>query len=244
MKRCFAMLLLVFILFGTSSCGILKQDTQEVKVIPKPDNGENVSKNPAGTTGKQEATKPLDGSLDDKQQSLKTSTENYIRDTIKARADEALKLIKLQDMAKLSQLVHPDKGVRFSPYGHVDTKTDLVFSAGQIKNIVSDKKVYNWGSFDGSGQPIELTFDEYYRKFIYDKDFANAKDIGYNKILGKGNTANNSFEVYPNSIIVEYHFPGFDQKYQGMDWRSLRLVFEKKGADWYIVGIIHDQWTI
>jgi (p)ppGpp synthase/HD superfamily hydrolase len=29
-----------------------------------------------------------------------------------------------------------------------------------------------------------------------------------------------------------------------MDWRSLRLVFEKKDDIWYIVGIIHDQWTI
>jgi (p)ppGpp synthase/HD superfamily hydrolase len=29
-----------------------------------------------------------------------------------------------------------------------------------------------------------------------------------------------------------------------MDWRSLRLVFEKKNDIWYLVGIIHDQWTI
>jgi UDP-N-acetyl-2-amino-2-deoxyglucuronate dehydrogenase len=31
---------------------------------------------------------------------------------------------------------------------------------------------------------------------------------------------------------------------EGMDWRSLRLVFEKKNDIWYLVGIIHDQWTI
>jgi hypothetical protein len=37
---------------------------------------------------------------------------------------------------------------------------------------------------------------------------------------------------------------GFDPEYEGMDWRSLRLVFEKKNDIWYLVGIIHDQWTI
>jgi hypothetical protein len=29
-----------------------------------------------------------------------------------------------------------------------------------------------------------------------------------------------------------------------MDWRSLRLVFEEQGGSWYLVGIVHDQWTI
>jgi (p)ppGpp synthase/HD superfamily hydrolase len=44
--------------------------------------------------------------------------------------------------------------------------------------------------------------------------------------------------------MVEYHFSGFDPKYEGMDWRSLRLVFEEKDNIWHLVGIIHDQWTI
>ncbi len=29
-----------------------------------------------------------------------------------------------------------------------------------------------------------------------------------------------------------------------MDWCSLRLVFEKWGAQYYLVGVVHDQWTI
>jgi len=43
---------------------------------------------------------------------------------------------------------------------------------------------------------------------------------------------------------VEYHFPGIDPQYGGLDWRSLRLVFQQSGGEWYLVGIIHDQWTI
>jgi hypothetical protein len=119
-----------------------------------------------------------------------------------------------------------------------------IFPASQVLNFLPDKKVYTWGIYDGSGLPINLTSAEYYNKFIYDVDFINAPEISYNRIIGKGSTINNAFEVYPNTIIVEYHFSGFDPKYEGMDWRSLRLVFEEKDIVWYLIGIIHDQWTI
>jgi hypothetical protein len=29
-----------------------------------------------------------------------------------------------------------------------------------------------------------------------------------------------------------------------MDWRSLRLFLEQKDGTWYLVGIVHGQWTI
>ena len=62
--------------------------------------------------------------------------------------------------------------------------------------------------------------------------------------MGQGNTLINSSEIYKDAIIIEYHFSGFDPQYEGMDWRSLRLAFEKVNDIWYLVGIIHDQWTI
>ncbi|AZV43291.1 hypothetical protein BAOM_2682 [Peribacillus asahii] len=69
------------------------------------------------------------------------------------------------------------------------------------------------------------------------------KKVGYNQTIGKGNTVNNIRKVYPNSIVVEYYFGG-TKKYSGMDWSSLKLVYEKKGSTWYLVGIVHDEWTI
>jgi len=165
-------------------------------------------------------------------------------ENINETAREAINALKDKDMEKISKLVHPEKGVRFSPYAFVDVKNDLVFSAADVKGLFSDTTIYTWGSYDGTGDPIELTFEGYYKKFIYDADFANAEQVGYNEILGKGNTIENSAEVYKDSVVVEYHFSGIDPKYEGMDWRSLRIVFEKFEDAWYIVGIIHDQWTI
>jgi hypothetical protein len=182
--------------------------------------------------------------LDDKGDVLQSDTEEYIKSIIEKRATDVLTAIKNYDMKKLAGAVHPDKGVRFSPYAHVDVDRNLVFTAEEVKKLAADSTPYLWGYYDGSGEPITLKFSDYRKKFIYDVDFINAEQVGYNKTLGLGNSVNNSFEVYKNSIIVEYHFSGFDPEYAGMDWRSLRLVFEKKNDIWYLVGIIHDQWTI
>ena len=55
---------------------------------------------------------------------------------------------------------------------------------------------------------------------------------------------NNVRAIYPKSIVVEYYYDGFDPQYEGMDWQSLRLVFESEADRWVLVGIIHDEWTI
>jgi hypothetical protein len=162
---------------------------------------------------------------------------------IELRAKQVIAAIKTKNMSKLAVFVHPTKGLRFSPYSYINTKEDSIFKATQLKNLLASRKHYLWGTFDGSGEPIRMTFANYYKRFIYDKDFANAPVIGYNEIARQGNSTNNLGEIYPNSIFVEYHFSG-TEKNSGMDWRSLRLVFEKKGGAWFLVGIIHDQWTI
>ena len=162
------------------------------------------------------------------------------------RSRAAILAIKKGDWGAFSTMVHPDKGVRFSPYAYVRTQKDgdLVLTAERLKKGFSDESKYTWGSYDGTGDQIRLTIEEYYRKFIYDLDFTEAPKVAQNQILGRGNTLNNLREAYPGAPFVEYHFPGLDPKYQGMDWRSLRLVFEQKDGVWYVVGIIHDQWTI
>jgi hypothetical protein len=143
------------------------------------------------------------------------------------RADETVKAIKNKDFAKLSSIAHPDKGIRFSPYAYVE-KEQKVFTSQQVKALANDKKSYLWGGYDGTGDPINLTFAEYYKRFIYRHDYANVKQVGYNQILSGGNTIDNSVEFYgKNAIVVEYYSPDTDIN-KGYDWGSLRLIFEEK----------------
>jgi len=228
-----------------SDTGKIGDDTTEkANAIEKQDTNNTTTPNTGKSVGKNTNTAVQNSDLDDKADVLQADTQEYIKSIIEERAMSVLKAIKNYDIDKLADAVHPDKGVRFSPYGYVDVENNLVFTAEEVKKLADDPKKYLWGYYDGSGEPISLSFSDYHKKFIYDVDFVNAEEIGYNKTLGHGNSLNNSFEVYKNSIIVEYYFSGFDPQYEGMDWRSLRLVFEKKNDIWYLVGIIHDQWTI
>jgi hypothetical protein len=167
--------------------------------------------------------------------------------TIARRARQVLLFLKSRNVAGLSTFVHPRKGLRFSPYHSVNLQKggDRVFTRNQVKSLLADKKRYRWGEDDGSGDPIRLTFAGYQRKFVYDHDYLRAPDVTYNSAsLSSGNLINNIRESYPAAIIVEYHFPGFEEKYGGMDWTSLWLVFEKQGSEWYLVGLVHGEWTI
>jgi hypothetical protein len=166
---------------------------------------------------------------------------------ISSRAKQAILALKSRDQVKLAELVHPRKGLRFSPYQSVTLGKhgDLVFSRVQVKTLLTNSKRYLWGEEDGSGDPIRLTFAAYLRTYVYDHDYSKAKDVAFNgEHLSQGTLINNLRETYPSAIIVEYHFPGFEEKYGGMDWKSLWLVFEKQGTRWYLVGIAHGEWTI
>ena len=170
-------------------------------------------------------------------------------EAVAARAAQAILALKGKDLQILAGWVHPDQGVRFSPYTYVRAAPgsaggqDLVFTAAQVRGLWSDPTVYNWGTAAGSGEPIELTFRDYYEQYVYDVDFARPDVLGLGETVGTGNTINNIGEVYPEAIPVEYHFEGFDPQYAGMDWRSLRLVLEEAAGTWYLVGIVHDEWT-
>jgi len=166
------------------------------------------------------------------------------------RATAIIQAIAARDLTALSQFVHPQEGVRFSPYPYVMTglegegQANLVFSADELSDLADDPTVYQWGILNGSGAPIEITFDAYWQRFVYDADFARPQVIGYGEAVGRGNTINNIPQVYPQGVMIEYHFRNFDPDYEGLDWRSLRLVIEEYEGDWYLVGIVHAEWTI
>lgn len=165
--------------------------------------------------------------------------------TVTEAATTVMKSLKNKNMSQLAAWVHPEKGLRFSPYAYVDTTTDLVFTRDEVEGLMNDSTQRIWRTFVGSGDLIELTFADYYKRFVYDEDFIQMAEIAVNKGLGQGAMINNLHEVYPAEQydFVEYHIAGIDPSVEGMDWRSLRLVFEKIGEDRALVGIIHDQWT-
>ena len=155
-----------------------------------------------------------------------------------------LTLLKNKNYSAFANYIHPVEGIRFSPYGFVDTAHDMKLSKQKFINQVREQDMVIWGKFDGTGDPIQMTLNNYMQRFVYDVDFVKPEKRSVNEIIGSGNSLNNLQLVYKNCDFTESNFSGFDKKYAGMDWRSLRLVFKVRGRKFFLVGIVHDEWTI
>ena len=158
-----------------------------------------------------------------------TASGNAVRDALAAH-----------DMHRFAAFVHPTRGVRFSPYAYVDAKADVVLHANEIEPAFASNAKRTWGSFDGSGEPIVLTFRAYLARFVAFSELAHLAPR-LNASAASGNTVNNQADVYGSTPYVEYYYAG---KSDGMGWEALRIVFEPVNGKLFVVGVVHDVWTI
>lgn len=160
-------------------------------------------------------------------------------------ADSVVLAIADRDWPALAAMVHPDHGLRLSPYGFVDTTVTQRLTAAQVAVLGSDATEHRWGTADGTGDPLTFTFDEYYRRFLYDKNYTEGQRGDPGELINTGNSLINMDDVFtwPGTSFVEYHVEGTEQ-YGGMDWGSLRIVLTREGGRWYVVGLVNDRWTV
>jgi hypothetical protein len=160
------------------------------------------------------------------------------------RVASTLDALKRRDSPGLAALAHPTKGVRFSPYSFVNFSRDVVLTRQELANIYADTKTRVWGVTDGKGDDIVGTFSDYSRQYVWSRDFIAAPKTAYNKTIGSGNTTDNTAQVHPDAILFEAYDPGPDPAMESVQWQCLRLLFEADGGTWYLVGVVHGQWTI
>ena len=158
------------------------------------------------------------------------------------KATEILSAVKKGNYQSFAGFIHPQLGTRFSPYAYIDTVKDKKLLANEFIALEKQNKKINWNSAFSEDTEL-LNVKEYFAKFVYDVDFINAELKSLNKFHSQGTDLNNIQDVYPQNNIVEFFFPGFDKKYDGMDFRGLRLVFKMQDKIPYLVGVVHDKWT-
>lgn len=101
------------------------------------------------------------------------------------------------------------------------------------------------GDWDGSGEELLLTSQEYYDRFIRDQNYLEAPEkFIWSWVVSRGNTLVNLQEMFTGSQIIEYYFSGFDDEYAGLDWKSLYLVFVEEQGGLFLRAIAHGEWTI
>jgi len=160
-----------------------------------------------------------------------------------ADAFTVVEAIRNRDFQTLSEWIHPTDGVYFIPYSTVRKNENQHFSNNDVRNFSNDKNSYVWGTVDGEGSPISMTPKAYVDRYVYDYDFFQAQVIGINTVVRSGNSLENVKDAFPDCDFVEFHYPGSDE-YEGLDWRSLKLVFTRSDSGRSLVAVIHSEWTI
>ena len=154
-----------------------------------------------------------------------------------------LQALKHQDYSALSQVVHPLRGVTCTPLSTVSPGSDRVLTQEQVQNLTGDTAVYTWGTSDDQGTPVSMTIAQYFAQYVFDTDYTQAPLIGMDQVVISGNALENLDQVYPECRFVDFAVPGQALSNQGMDWRSLKLVFQPTDSGWYLVAMVHGQWT-
>ena len=163
--------------------------------------------------------------------------------TLKQQALRIQRALANKDFARITDDIHPTRGVRFSMYAYVRPGSDKVFNRAQYAQYLQQSKIrFTWGERDGSGEPLIIPLPEYLDTWVDGRKFNNV-NISVNKITNNGNSINNLKDIYQNSDVVEFYYKGTEE-YAGMDWRVLRLVFDEYQGKRYLVAVVNDQWTV
>ena len=163
--------------------------------------------------------------------------------TLKQQALRIQRALANNDFARITDDIHPTRGVRFSMYAYVHLDKDKVFSREQFAQYLQQPKIrFTWGDLDGTGELLIVPLPTYLETWVDARKFNDAR-IKINEFESRGNMINNVKDIYPKSDVVDFYHKGTDE-YDGMDWRGMRLVFDNYQGKRYLIAIINDQWTV
>ena len=163
--------------------------------------------------------------------------------TLRQQALRIQRALANNDFSRITDDIHPTRGVRFSMYAYVRPETDKTFSREQYAQYLQQSKIrFTWGDLDGTGDLLVIPLPEYLDTWVDAKKY-NDSAVSINEFRRNGNTINNLKKIYQKSDVVEFYYKGSDE-YGSMDWRVLRLVFDDYQGKRYLVAIVNDQWTV
>lgn len=167
-----------------------------------------------------------------------TYSPEQAKTIIANRAASVISALDRKDTKELSTYIDRIRGLSLTA-GVCGTDPDLIpsFTSEEIKTASSDNTVYMWGRLYESGNPVKKTLMDFLYQDIYDKAFANAPEINYNRFHGWRNNANCLDTYFNKSLIeVEYFIPG-PEEYAEIGGAGLHLVFLDFDGVWELTHI-------
>lgn len=162
------------------------------------------------------------------------------KDEVIEYAIKALKEKNIDNLAKVTS----EEWIRFSPYSYVDKDIHINLKKEELKEAIESEIDYVRGTEDGIGEPILMTFKNYFKRFVYDEDFQQLAEKNYDEYFQRWNTINNIEDIYPGTSTVEFFIPWLNPEYWWLDRQALNLVLKLENNQWKIRAIVHNEWTI
>jgi hypothetical protein len=154
--------------------------------------------------------------------------------------DDLMEAIANEDGQLLSQLIHPERGLRL----HHSWWNPAVFLQGDdVAELFDSPDDHDWGREDGSGEPIVGPFNQVMLPLLQ-QDLLSATESACNEIL-HGGTAGivRVPDGYQSVGLYSYYRPGSEQ-YAGMDWGSWVVGVDKWQGKYYVSFLVHFAWEI
>jgi len=154
---------------------------------------------------------------------------------IKNISDIIISVIIDQNFIRITKYVNDKKGLLITMYPVIALKYDPVFTKQQISKFKNTKEEYKWGLEEGSGEMFLGTPNKFFSTFM-DIELNRISRVGMNTMLTTPGYKENQWDVFSNSIVIEYYVNP-SSEFSGMDWLSVRLIFEKIDNKYYLVGL-------
>lgn len=168
-----------------------------------------------------------------------------LSDDVLALSHEILELMAVDDFDAVSELSFED-GVYFIPGENNGFDTAIYIDAYQWEELNDYEGLIVWGIYAGSGEDISMTPADYIDSYITDTDFLSAPDIAVFN-LSEFDSDGVGWRTSTNDVYsVRYHYSGFDEQYEGMDYQTLIMNFQENeaGTGYVLSGVINLFWTI
>ena len=156
-------------------------------------------------------------------------------------AYQVLSDLRAGDYASLAQRVHPVYGVYFSPYSTIDLNANQWFAPSTLARLGRDKNSLIWGTLPGSGEPIDMTAEEYFARYVYDRDYLYAPVISVDRAACPDSGRANTAEAFPDGRFVDLYIPADSED---VGWTLLRLVFVDYEGSPMLAAVVHSESSV
>lgn len=166
--------------------------------------------------------------------------EAQAKKIIGGRSQAALRALHAGQLSRFARYVDPVKGVRFSP-SSVPGAGERVLSRAQVRALGRDAKAYTWGSVGDPPRPVRMTWKSYVHNYVFfSVNPSPTEEIVHTATPGV-DTQGSAMSFYPaDAIFVLYYGAGTSPE-QGHDQYDVYFVWQKRGAVWYLTGIVHSH---